>query len=66
MSKALFESSPTIAAFNRRWVAELWARRLDSADIAKTTLLPEHEVCQILARLQDERHAARQQGAARP
>lgn len=64
MSRRLYECSPTIAAFNRRWVADLWAKRLDTVAIAEATALPEHEVCRILAEIQDERHATRQQGAA--
>ncbi|MBA9070268.1 hypothetical protein FHR71_004034 [Methylobacterium sp. RAS18] len=59
-----FEDRPDIAAFNRGWVTDLWSKGLDTAAIAERTFLPEHKVCQILARLQDERHAARQQGGA--
>ncbi|CAO4178986.1 hypothetical protein [Methylorubrum populi] len=59
MSTSPFESFPAIAAFNRRWVAELWAQRLDTVAIAEATALPQAEVCRILAKLQDERHAAR-------
>ncbi|WP_342152360.1 hypothetical protein [Methylorubrum sp. SB2] len=54
---------PIVADLNRRTVARLWAERKDTIDIAEATGLPEAEVCQILAHLQDERHAARIAGA---
>ncbi len=52
-------------ARNRSEIAARWSRGHDTLRIAKDTALTEPQVCQILARLQDERHAARQQGAAR-
>lgn len=44
---------------NRREISERWARGHDTLRIAKGIALSEPQVCQILARLQDERHAAR-------
>lgn len=43
-------------------VSRLWRQGCDSAEIAHRLNLREHAVCTILARLQDERHAARRQG----
>lgn len=50
---------------SRREIAERWAKGRDTPTIAQDIGLHEHQVCQILARLQDERHAARQRGEAR-
>lgn len=50
---------------NRSAIVERWAKGHDTLRIARSIALTEPQVCQILARLQDERHAARQQGAAR-
>ncbi|ARO53805.1 hypothetical protein B2G69_06325 [Methylorubrum zatmanii] len=50
---------------NRREIAERWAKGRDTLTIAQDIGLHEHQACQILARLQDERHAARIQGGAR-
>ena len=50
---------------NRREIAKRWAKGHDTLKIAQGIGLHEHQVCQILARLQDERHAARLQGEAR-
>ncbi|CAO4171106.1 hypothetical protein [Methylorubrum extorquens] len=50
---------------NRAAIAERWAKGHDTLRIARSIALTEPEVCRILARLQDERHAARQQGEAR-
>lgn len=44
---------------NRAAIAERWAKGHDTLRIAQGIGLHEHQVCQILARLQDERHAAR-------
>ena len=44
---------------NRRAIVERWALGHDTLTIAKCVGLHQHQVCQILARLQDERHAAR-------
>ncbi|MRI56383.1 hypothetical protein D8770_20810 [Methylobacterium sp. DB1607] len=44
---------------NRREIAERWAKGRDTLTIAKEVGLHEPQVCRILARLQDERHAAR-------
>lgn len=44
---------------NRREIAERWAKGHDTLTIAKEVGLHEPQVCRILARLQDERHAAR-------
>lgn len=49
---------------NMRWVAREWAKGKDTARIAQTTALTEAQVYNILARLQDERHALRTGGAA--
>ncbi|CAO4179549.1 Homeodomain-like domain-containing protein [Methylorubrum aminovorans] len=49
---------------NRREIAERWAKGHDTLRIAKSIALTEPEVCRILAHLQDERHAARQQEGA--
>jgi len=50
---------------NRREIAKRWAKGHDTLKIAQGIGLHEHQVCQILARLQDERHHQRQQGIAR-
>lgn len=52
-------------ARNRSEIAARWAKGHDTLTIAKGIGLHQRQVCQILARLQDERHAARQQGGAR-
>ncbi|OHV17129.1 hypothetical protein BK022_07475 [Methylorubrum extorquens] len=44
---------------NRAAIAERWAKGHDTLRIARSIALTEPEVCRILARLQDERHAAR-------
>lgn len=44
---------------NRREISERWAKGHHTLKIARGIGLHEHQVCQILARLQDERHAAR-------
>ncbi|WP_437871563.1 hypothetical protein ACSD7O_24945 [Methylorubrum extorquens] len=44
---------------NRAAIAERWAKGHDTLRIARSIALAEPEVCRILARLQDERHAAR-------
>ena len=49
---------------NRREIAERWAKGHDTLAIAKEVGLHEPQVCRILARLQNERHASRQQGCA--
>ncbi|MEG9504695.1 MAG: hypothetical protein MIN69_23040 [Methylorubrum extorquens] len=49
---------------NRAEIAERWAKGHDTLTIAQDIGLHEHQVCQILARLQDERYAARQQEGA--
>ncbi|MGW5957086.1 hypothetical protein [Methylorubrum thiocyanatum] len=41
--------------------ADTWP---DTLRIARSIALTEAQVCQILARLQDERHASRQHGGA--
>lgn len=46
-------------ARNRREIAERWAKGHDTLRIAKGIALTQAQVCQILARLQDERLAAR-------
>ncbi|MDV2987039.1 UNVERIFIED_CONTAM: hypothetical protein Q9R58_22275 [Methylobacteriaceae bacterium AG10] len=46
-------------ARNRHEIAARWAKGHDSLRIAKDIGLTEPQVCQVLARLQDERHAAR-------
>lgn len=50
---------------NRREISERWAKGHHTLKIATAIGLHEHQVCQTLARLQDERHAARTQGGAR-
>jgi hypothetical protein len=52
-------------ARNRSEIAARWSRGHDTLRIAKDIALTEAQVCQILARLQDERHAARRRGGAR-
>ncbi|KQO88918.1 hypothetical protein ASF33_20125 [Methylobacterium sp. Leaf92] len=52
-------------ARNRSEIAARWAKGHDTLRIAKSIALTEPDVCRILARLQDERHAARLQGGAR-
>jgi hypothetical protein len=44
---------------NRAEIAERWAKGHDTLRIARSIALTEPEVCRILARFQDERHAAR-------
>ncbi|MCP1557827.1 UNVERIFIED_ORG: hypothetical protein M2438_001911 [Methylobacterium sp. SuP10 SLI 274] len=44
---------------NRQAIAERWAAGMDTLAIAEDTGLTEPQVCQILARIQDTRHAAR-------
>lgn len=44
---------------NRAAIAKRWAKGHDTLRIAKSIALTEPDVCRILARLQDERHAAR-------
>lgn len=44
---------------NRAAVAERWSKGHDTLRIARSIALTEPQVCQILSRLQDERHAAR-------
>ena len=44
---------------NRQAIAERWAQGHDSLTIAEDIALTEAQVCQILARLQEARHAAR-------
>ena len=51
---------------NRREIAERWAKGHDTLRIARSIALTEPDLCKILARLQDERHAALQQKVARP
>jgi len=50
---------------NRREIAKRWAKGHDTLRIARSIALTEPDVCRILARLQDERHAARQEGESR-
>lgn len=52
-------------ARNRHEIAARWAKGHDTLRIAKDIALTQAQVCQILARLQDERHAARKHGGAR-
>ncbi|KQQ04510.1 hypothetical protein ASF56_12235 [Methylobacterium sp. Leaf122] len=44
---------------NRAEIAERWAKGHDTLRIARSIALTEPDVCRILARLQDQRHAAR-------
>lgn len=44
---------------NRRKIAERWAKGHDTLRIARSIALAEPDVCRILARIQDERHASR-------
>lgn len=44
---------------NRAAIAERWAKGHNTLRIAKDIALTEPDVCRILARLQDERHAVR-------
>jgi hypothetical protein len=50
---------------NRREIAERWAKGHDTLTIAKEVGLHEPQVCRILARLQNERHAARTAASTR-
>ena len=52
-------------ARNRAEIAARWSWGHDTLRIAKDIALTEAQVCQVLARLQDERHAARRKGGAR-
>ncbi|MCP2080731.1 UNVERIFIED_ORG: hypothetical protein J2W74_001917 [Methylorubrum zatmanii] len=49
---------------NRAAIAERWVKGHDTLRIARSIALTEADVCRILARLQDERHAARKQEGA--
>ncbi|SOR26795.1 conserved protein of unknown function [Methylorubrum extorquens] len=49
---------------NRTAIAERWAKGRDTLRIARSVGLTEPDVCRILARLQDERYAARQREGA--
>ncbi|GEL42279.1 hypothetical protein MEX01_28700 [Methylorubrum extorquens] len=46
---------------HRNWqaIAERWAAGMDTLAIAQDIALTEPQVCQILARIQEARHAAR-------
>lgn len=44
---------------NRAAIAERWAKGHDTLRIARSIALTEPDVCRILARIQDERHASR-------
>lgn len=48
------------SAVETQSVARLWGAGFDTWQMAQMLRLPEPHICNILARLQDERHAARQ------
>ena len=62
MSAAREDVSDIIDGLDRYAVSRLWAAGKDTVEIAKAMNRSEAEICRILARLQHERHLARQQG----